>query len=76
MERSKVNFDIISFTADKRRYFPASMNKESWMSEEYVKHTDIEIKLGQSRYGGPIVDLPENVKHPVGLRFVAQLDLA
>ena len=69
-------FQIIRFTADKRRYLPASMPRESWMGDEYVKHTDIDIELGQSRYGGPVIDLPEGFVHPLGLRFAAQLDLA
>ena len=69
-------FDIISFTADNKQYYPASMKKESWMPDSYVKHTDIEIPLGHSRYGGPVIDLPNGIEHPEGLRFAAQLDLA
>lgn len=68
-------FDIIAFTAKNERYFPAFMKKEAWMDDTYFKHTEIEIPLGHSRYGGPVVDLPENVTHPEGLRFAAQVDL-
>jgi transposase len=35
-----------------------------------------EIPLGQSRIGGPIIDLPEGFEHPENMFFVAQLDLA
>jgi uncharacterized protein YwqG len=34
------------------------------------------MPLGQSRIGGPIIDLPEGFEHPPGLFFIAQLDLA
>ena len=43
MDKMKQNFEIISFTADKRQYYPASMEHESWMPKNYVKHTEIEI---------------------------------
>lgn len=76
MERTKQIFEIISFTADQRRYYPASMKHESWMSENYIKHTEIEIPLGHSRYGGPVVDLPDGMEYPKDLRFAAQLDLS
>lgn len=69
-------FDIISFTADNRQYYPASMEKESWMPDTYCKHTDIEIPIGHSRYGGPVIDLPRGIEHPKDLRFAGQLDLA
>ena len=69
-------FDIIRFTADSKPYYPASMARESWMPDTYVKHTDIAIPLGHSRYGGPVIDLPEGIGHPEGLQFAAQLDLA
>jgi len=52
------------------------MKKESWMPDTCIKHTDIEIPLGHSRYGGPIIDLPKGIEHPEGLRFAGQLDLA
>jgi uncharacterized protein YwqG len=76
MDKKKDIFEIISFTADKKKYYPASMKRGSWMSEEYVKHTEIEISLGQSRYGGVVIDLPKGVEHPKDLRFAGQLDLS
>ena len=76
MNNLNQKFDIISFTADNKQYYPASMAKESWMPDTYVKHTDIEIPIGHSRYGGPVIDLPKGIGHPKGLRFAGQLDLA
>ena len=69
-------FDIISFTAHKQRYFHAATQKEDWMSDEYVAHTDLDIPMGHSRYGGVVADLPEGITPPDGLEFAAQLDLA
>ena len=76
MDKKKQIFEIISFTADDREYYPASMELENWMPDNFVKHTEIDIALGQSRYGGPIVDLPPGVQYPENLRFAAQLDLS
>jgi uncharacterized protein YwqG len=76
MDKRTKTFEIIRFTADNRRYYPASMERESWMPENYEKHTEIDIQLGQSRYGGPVIDLPKGVKHPKNFRFAAQLDLS
>ncbi len=69
-------FDIIAFTAKASRYFPASIGKQDWMEDNYVPHTEIDIPLGHSRYGGPVIDLPEGMMPPDGLEFAAQLDLA
>lgn len=78
MKKKKLNriFEIINFTADNKQYYPASMEKEDWMPETYIKHTDIKISLGQSRYGGAVIDLPKGIEHPKDLRFAAQLDLS
>lgn len=75
IDKNKI-FDIISFTGDSKFYYPASMEKASFMDENWVKHIDIKIDLGQSRYGGPVFDLPPNIKPPSGLLFAAQLDLS
>lgn len=69
-------FNIISLSPGRKRYFPASMEKEDWMGDEYVKFTELDIPLGHSRYGGPVVDLPSDIQPPEGLRFACQLDLA
>src|SRR5690606_1119053 len=75
---NKINkvFSIISFTADNKQYYPASMNKQSWMPDSYVKHTEVEIALGQSRYGGPVIDLPKGIDHPENFQFAGQFDLS
>ena len=53
-----------------------SLNISIENTEQQILHTDIEIPLGHSRYGGPVVDLPIGVAYPENLRFAAQLDLA
>ncbi len=68
-------FDIIAFTAQTFRYFPASTGKQDWMEDNYIAHTEIDIPLGHSRYGGPVMDLPEGITPSDGLEFAAQLDL-
>ncbi|WP_060872551.1 DUF1963 domain-containing protein [Myroides odoratus] len=68
--------DIIRFEAAKQQYFPVSLGKQNWMKARDVPHTELEIPLGHSRYGGPVIDLPPGVEHPEGLRFAGQLDLA
>lgn len=70
------SFNIISIAPSTKRYYPASMEKEDWMGDEYVKFTELEIPLGHSRYGGPVIDLPDDVQIPDGMRFAAQLDLS
>ncbi len=72
----KQKFDIVSLAPAVNRYFPESMEKEDWMGDEYVKFTDLEIPLGHSRYGGPVIDLPSDVHFPPGMRFAAQLNLS
>lgn len=76
MDKMKQKFEIIRFTADDRQYYPASMEHESWMPKNFIKHTTMEIPLGHSRYGGPLVDLPNGIEYPEGLRFAAQIDLS
>lgn len=75
MQNTSRSFNIISFTAHPKQYYPASMKHESWMPENYIKHTELDIPMGQSRYGGPVIDFPPGISHPENLRFAAQLDL-
>jgi uncharacterized protein YwqG len=42
--------------------------------KEYDNYKDIDIPLGASRIGGPVVDLPEDIKYPDGYYFMAQLN--
>lgn len=69
-------FDIIRFSAAKHLYVPASLGRQSWMKNTDVLHTEIDIPLGHSRYGGPVIDLPKGMAHPEGLRYAGQFDLA
>src|SRR5512145_2011730 len=70
------SFNIIALSPGRQRYYPAAMRRESWMGEHHVPHDRIDIPLGKSRYGGPVVELPPGVQYPEGLRFAAQLNLA
>jgi len=78
MDRTKTTFDTIRFTGDNILYYGASIEMPEILLEtgKYKKHTEVNIPLGHSRYGGPIVDLPAGVAYPEGLFFAAQLDLA
>lgn len=69
-------FDIIELIADNKRYYPNSMKREWWMGDNWVQTKDINIPLGQSRYGGCVIDLPDGIKIPDDMRFAGQLDLA
>lgn len=42
---------------------------------KYDHHTAIEIPLGASRIGGPIIDKIEDFEYPEGYFFMAQLDM-
>ncbi len=62
---------------------------QHYVQEEFVKHNKdslmyaphihdykrIEIPIGISRIGGPLVDLPDSIDYPEDMVFVAQLDL-
>lgn len=49
---------------------------KSELESEYDDYKDLNIPLGISRIGGPVVDLPDNIKYPEGYSFLAQIDLA
>jgi uncharacterized protein YwqG len=78
MDKTQKVFDIIRFTAGKTLYYGAGVELPQTLlaTGQYTKHTDIEIPIGHSRYGGPIVDLPPGVHYPKDLLFAAQLDLS
>jgi uncharacterized protein YwqG len=78
MDKTQKLFDIIRFTADKTLYYGASVELPQILLDtgRYTKHTDIEIPIGHSRYGGPVVDLPPGIDYPKGFLFAAQLDLS
>jgi len=68
-------FNKITLIPSKKRYYPASVNLGRLDKGNYIKHTDIDIPMGKSRYGGPIADLPTGVRCPKGMYFAGQLDL-
>ncbi|WP_298781931.1 DUF1963 domain-containing protein [uncultured Polaribacter sp.] len=68
-------FNVIEIKADNKHYYPNSMKKESWMEDNYVPENEINIPLGQSRYGGCVIDLPKDFEIPKNMRFAGQLDL-
>jgi Domain of unknown function (DUF1963) len=78
MDRNTKTFDIIRFTGDKTRYYGASIEMPDILLQygNYKKHTEVDIPLGHSRYGGPVLDLPPGFVQPDGFRFAAQLDLS
>lgn len=43
--------------------------------EHASMHTEVNLNIGQSRYGGPIIDIPIEFEIPENLNFAAQLDL-
>lgn len=70
-----MEYEIISLIPEEKRYYPSSVDLGILDNGNYIKHEEIEIPLGKSRYGGPIIDLPPSVNHPDNLRFVCQLDM-
>lgn len=78
MINNETIFDIIRFTGSKTFYYGASIQMPDILLEEgnYKKHTEVDIPLGHSRYGGPVVDLPPGVEYPRDMYFAAQLDLS
>lgn len=78
MKANETTFDIIRFTPDYHAYHAVlidmSYNKSN--AGKYLKHTEIHIPMGVSRYGGPVVDMPPGIDYPENLLFAAQLDLS
>ena len=76
MDTGKGLFNIIRFSPDMRQYYPGNMPREEWMTNRHVRHDEVAIPLGASRYGGPVIDFPPGLDFPSDMRFAAQLDLA
>jgi hypothetical protein len=77
MDKLTTVFKIIRLLPDVVTYYPASITVPAILQRDsLIAHTALEIPLGHSRYGGPVVDLPVGVHYPEGLHFAAQLDLA
>lgn len=70
-------FDIIRFSPAGTWYYPVHADMEDFeRAGTHVRYPDMEIPPGQSRVGGPVIDLPEHTDYPANLFFVAQLDMA
>ncbi len=72
MEIKKKEFDIIVLYAAENEYFPSQDFiedfKEYWSEDELKTkfvYSDLDIPLGQSRYGGPVIDIPKNTAFPI-----------
>lgn len=72
MKLRKEIFDIITIEPGEKEYFPFQEDidslKEYWEEEELAGkcvYTTIEIPLGHSRYGGPVIDIPKDGAFPL-----------
>jgi len=77
MKSIETPFEIIRLLPDSVRYYPASVTIPAILKRDnFIPHTEITIPLGQSRIGGPMVDLPKGIAYPSDLYFACQLDMA
>ncbi|MDB5271196.1 MAG: hypothetical protein JWP58_4236 [Hymenobacter sp.] len=76
MRNLETPFEIIRLIPDTVDYYPASVVIPPILQQEnFVPHTAVNIPMGQSRIGGPVVDLPVGMEYPSDLYFACQLDL-
>ncbi|MCT4565464.1 MAG: YwqG family protein [Maledivibacter sp.] len=68
------NYEIIRFSADKKKYKPKFLKGGSG-DHQYIDYDEINIPIGKSRVGGPVVDLPEDIEYPEDMYFAAQFNL-
>ncbi|WBW96548.1 DUF1963 domain-containing protein [Oceanirhabdus sp. W0125-5] len=66
------DYKYIRFTPEQVGYCP----KQYYHRDTVVGYEEVDIPLGKSRIGGPVVDLPEDIKYPEGLFFAAQINLS
>jgi len=61
-----------------KKYFPnKTADEERKTSEEkYDNYLEIDIPMGCSRIGGPIVDLPKDIEYPESYYFMGQINCA
>jgi len=72
----KKDYEYIGFYPADEWYYPKSIELGNLKDvKKYIEHDKIDIPLGKSRIGGPIVDLPNDVDYPKNLFFTAQLNL-
>ncbi|KYH35572.1 hypothetical protein CLTEP_05160 [Clostridium tepidiprofundi DSM 19306] len=64
-------YKCIRFTPDPMTYCP----KQYIFRKTDMEYEKVNIPLGKSRIGGPVVDLPIDVQYPEDLFFVAQINL-
>lgn len=65
------DFKHIRFTPEN----PTYCQGEHATFGDLIDYEKVNIPLGKSRIGGPVVDLPENVEYPKNFYFAAQLNL-
>jgi hypothetical protein len=71
-------YDMIWFTPDSARYAPPSIVEEfrqEFGLPRYLSYDKVDIPMGKSRVGGPVVDLPPGLEYPDELFFTAQFDM-
>ena len=61
-----------------KKYFPDRTADEERKDDEskYDNYLELNIPMGCSRIGGPVVDLPDDIEYPEGYYFMAQLNCA
>ena len=64
-------YEIIKLNVSEKGYEPKN---NSTRFDEFVNYLKMDIPLGCSRIGGPVVDLPDDIKYPDDLYFLAQLN--
>lgn len=72
----EAQFEIIRFTPSEARYYPKSVELGILAGTKgYIDHTRMEIDMGASRVGGPLIDFPQGERLPKNLQFAALLEL-
>jgi uncharacterized protein YwqG len=69
-EMMKEAFDFIKLSLSERKYYIKNFGMD------YDNYLDLNMPLGCSRIGGPMVDLPDEIIYPDNCNFVAQLNCA
>lgn len=67
----KQNYKIIRFTPDTIKYKSKTIEKDMFG----IDYDKVDIPIGKSRIGGPVVDLPLDINYPEELFFAVQLNL-
>lgn len=67
------SYEIIRFSPSGVNYKPKSLELD-FLDESFVNYDEVEIPMGKSRIGGPVVDLPKDIEYPEGMYLAAQLN--